>query len=369
MKSITVGSFLAYAVAGAVCALIAWGVQSCASRDDRVDPDYKAYLSKHEAYEKAKRDAEVGVVQRHFEESLAGVYPIERLPNADLQEVARAVRSWADDSDVVSKYVNDQRRYDAAKGIAGQIDSNPSGPRLEHRIWQEKRLFYCRGYRGDCSFEREVSVLADPSRLVILLNGDKAGVLSTLPTEIGDIGVEPTYPKDGPRTVELPWTYSFRVWTVCSIVFVLAFLLVGTLFRHDVFYLCWEGSHPLDLPDFVIGWLVMAAFAPGFLLAHAIKAGLRDARPWIGRLRAKLFPREFDDEFGELTARLERMRAREQADGNAVVLGDIDALIEKVRTSKSRRHVAELRKALDSADGYLNGLEEIDRDLDGHPAS
>lgn len=43
-------------------------------------------------------------------------------------------------------------------------------------------------------------------------------------------------------------------------------------------------------------------------------------------------------------------------------------LIEKVRISKSRRHVAELRKALDAADDYLNGLGELDRDLSGHPS-
>lgn len=374
MKPINVKSFLWYAVMGTVFAILASVAQSCADRDDRLSPAYKAYRSKHEAYEKAKSAAEEGVVQRHFEESLAGAYPIEKLPNADLQEVARAIISWAKDSYVTSKLAGDQDRYDSAKSIAGQIDSNSRGPMLKHRTWQVKRLYYCDGYGEACRFEPEVSVLGDPSRLVLLLNGDKAGVLSSLPTEAADPGPEPTYPKDAPRTIDLPWIHGLRVWIVCSIFFTLGFVLLGWIFSvqgmgEDAKGKTVYGSDPLGLPDFAIGWLVMAAFAPGFLLTHALKAGFRDARPWVGRQRARLFPREFDDEFGELTMRLETMRAREQADGNAVVLGDIDALIEKVRLSKSRRHVAELRKALDAADGYLNGLEEIDRDLDGRPSA
>ncbi len=225
MKPMTVGSFLGYASAGLIIALAAWDIQSCASSDDRVHPGYQSYLAKKQAYVQAKNGAEAGVVQRRFEESLAGLYPVDKLPNADLQEVARGIL-WVGEW---SKNDKPESRYNSAARIAGNIYSNANGPMLTNRRWQVQPLLRCNDYGENCSFEPAVSVLGDPSRLVLLLNGDRAGVLSSLPSEIGDVGVEPAYPKDGPRSVELPWTYSLRVWIVCSIIFALVFMIVGAI--------------------------------------------------------------------------------------------------------------------------------------------
>jgi hypothetical protein len=360
MKSITVQSFLGYACAGVIFAVIAWWVQSCASSDDRLNPAYSSYLDKKKAFDKAKSAAEMGLTQRHFEEALAGAYPVELLPDADLQEVARGILIMARDSGVTTSTLTELERQDRAKNIASLAYEKG---RLRERTWHDKKPLLNCGY-GDCTFSPSVSVLGDPSRLLLLLKGDKAGVLVNLPTETA-LGTEPTYPADGPTKIELPWSHTLRVWIVCSILFALGFLIAGALFYDPEKN---KSTDALFLPNFAVGWLVMAAFAPGFLLMHGVNLGLRDAGPWIGRVRSTFFPREFDDEFGELTTRLETMRSREQADGNAIVLGDIDVLIEKIRISKSRRHIAELRKALDAADGYLNGLGEIDRDLSGHPS-
>lgn len=365
MKSITVKSFLAYAGIAAVIALVAWVVQWGVSKTDRQHPAYKSFLKQHDAYEDAKATAQIGVDQRHFEEALAGAYPIEKLPNADLQEVARDALTWAKAGAIVDKGEQDQRRYDAAGGLAWGLYDFYYGPQLKDRNWKAKELMRC-GSDRHCVFAPEISVLGDPSRLLLLLNGDKAGVLANLPTEAVDPGPEPTYPKDGPTKVELPWTHDFEVWVICSIIFAGIFLGAGLIAFYDKEI---KGSDPLLLPNFALGWVVMAAFAPGFMLMHGINASLRDARPWIARQRAKLFPGEFDAEFGELTARLETMRSREVSAGNTVILGDIDALIEKVRLSKSRRHIAELRKALDAADDYVTGLDEIEHDLEGRPSA
>jgi len=360
-EKMTPVSFLFYTIFG----LIAAAITGHCMNDADWRPEYRSYVQAHARWVKDRDAFAAGVVQRHFEEALAGLYPVEQLPDADLQEVARATRAWAKDHDAL-RGTTYEMRLKGAMELPRDIVHDDAGPRLYHRHWLRERLI---SSCSPCEFEPSVSILGDPHRLLLVLNGDRAGVRANLPTGSEFVQPEPTFPAGAPKTFERTWRDDARLWVWCSIFFMLAFLLSGLIIHAVVMdekkdgEIPSFGSHPLAVPDFVLGWLVMIAFAPAFLVVHAFMASLRDVRPALDRARRFVRPGKFDDEFAALKLQLEELRSHEQQRGDSSLIRDIDAMIVKVGESQSQRHLAELRDALAAADRVRLALDEVNRDL------
>lgn len=221
----------------------------------------------------------------------------------------------------------------------------------------------------DCKFIGAASVLNEPGRLAGIMKGDTS--LITPPIENLAPIVPPTpylekpiYPSDQAiRYAEftfanmtiLGWP-RLKLWCLASIVFAIGFVGLG---------LVWRGSkpHPLvSVPDFALGWLVLAAAAPGFAIMHGLRPLILPVGKVLDWFRGKLRPVKFDDEYVDIVREL--VKLREQAtmiNGNAAVVTSIDERLRSIAVSRDAKRLAKIKESADYEGDKVDATEGCER--------
>lgn len=350
-------SFWVYSLIGVVFTLIGAGAGSLVfdQAESYQYPAYREYLRDKAEYKRWHDENGANLNQREFEEVLSGTRPIEELKDPDLQEVAHVLKTLKTNSEA-----DDVQRAESV--LALFVTPEHDGRAIK---WLK-----CDQFNHNCHFEKELSVLNEPRRLALILDGKAEAMSITIPEKFQN---PPTYPKDAPialpKPVWLPWVN----WAVGSLLFALGFTLGGL----GIFY--WDEhsserwSHPLKtVPHFVLGWLVFLAALPGFLAVQFVHLLVSDAGPaflWtkgrVAKLRAKLrqlfIKNTFEDEYDEFVYKLGELQKRASETGDTALLQRVEEARKKVLVSKSSHQLAKLSVSLGDIDRSLKVMDEIER--------
>ncbi|MFH2062705.1 MAG: hypothetical protein ABIJ46_00955 [bacterium] len=295
--------------------------------------------------------------QRHFEEALAGVGSVEAIEEEGLRNLAEAIILLMRpvthiESEGRTSVVLDER----SRALFVLLSSPQEGPLLQQYLIQ-------------------ASVLLAPERLARLLGGDATVIKPTLPSRpnppqhpnpLRDRPVEPILPilsSQVPAFGPLPYQDSpywwLIVWATTSIVFMGGFVGCGL-----ILYLKKKNQefHPLrSFPNFIFGWLVMVAAAPGWIVFQIFRLLFSDFDPIWLRIRRRFNWQTEEEKRFDFLGRLEEIKVKAEEQGNRMLADQAEGLILRARDRGSKETLAALKGEADNIGLALDGLDEADR--------
>lgn len=366
MRTLNAKSFWTYGavglIGGLLYLLVAWlWIWDCSKRPN---PAYANYLSKKKAHDGWKKENGDLIKRREFEEVVAGRKPADSLPRSELQEVAGSLLALKDGA------AADPKKWSKA------LTDLFADARRDRRVtaWFECKSGTTEAPTG-CAFKNELAVLNDPVRLAGILAGDGKS-LTEVPAPPQGLEAAPEFPAGTPKYLAaaawLPWLK----WIVLSTCFALFFCLAGLIARaesgeNDVPPVDW--GHPFrGWPNFILGWLVMAAMLPGFLATRLLYVLAIDATPAVNAWLkpgwnkfAAAFVRKptFADEYEEFSAQLSEMNKTASAAGNRELLKEIEEISVKVRQAQDSKKLAKLKSSLANIRSYIQLTSELEQEF------
>lgn len=218
-------------------------------------------------------------------------------------------------------------------------------------------------HNGRCQFSSPLEFLNSPRQTASLLAGDAKALTPNLPVNypaafaaVFDGAKAPS------KTLDKPIWLGKAKWLVFSVVCGFVFLLSGLAFANSDPE---SASHPTrSLPDYAIGWIIIAAFLPGYLAIQALY--------WIGILanaslapvyaatKAKLFkPRPFEDEYSDVVRQLEALQAKAAAAGSQESLRLIREALGRVQANRNRAELAQIARSVENLADTIDGIAEL----------
>lgn len=268
MKIIRPKAFAFYASMGLVMASITTGGFGLRLWN-RPNPAYPAYEKLQDDYAaEAKRIEPARAARaemeriRPFQEVLLGEKPAAEIKNDNVRELATLLRTAAS-------------LEPEAKG-AQLAEVIQKLPLLMHGDCSKAKIYWDNAravevpisHWGVCSTSEFELVRTEPEHIARLLNGDKTA-LSPLP-EVPALDTRLAaflQMTPEPKTFPIKWTriHYLQLWLAFSGAFALTYFVVGLISGRTA------EDHPVRaVPGFILGWLILLATLPGFLLVYAI---------------------------------------------------------------------------------------------------
>jgi hypothetical protein len=363
MKTMNAKSFWVYCLIGALGASVGSLILSDTMTGEALypHPDYAEYERKLSAYEAWANDPDVLARtslyhQRIFEEVLLGMRPPTDLPHPEFKEIIAVIeavkKSHGPDGNIVRRKLKSVFIEDSAR-------------REQFRRWikdRDKEIL-------PDEFKGDLAALENAARLESLMKGQPDAIFASLPTMPAGVEKPASYPAAAPRSTAAPGWIPWAWWAILSGVFALGYTIAGLIgwsSESRPSQRGYEWSHPLAAhPNFAFGWLIKLLALPGFLVCHLGYLMTVDARPAVEAAKKKLFPKSFENEYQRFEAELDRIRERATERGAAELLIQIDQIREQVRSAENREHLGRLVSSLDNIKGYLEGMEELRREIPG----
>lgn len=360
MRTLNAKSFWTYGAVGLVGGLLYLLIARLWISDyaKRPNPTYADYLSQKKAYDAWEKGNADLIKRRQFEEVLAGRQSADSVERSELQEIAVSLAVLKEGA------AADPKKW--SKALADLFFSAKRDPRISK--WtvcavdgnDRARLY-------DCRFIGELDALNDPIRLAGILAGDGKN-LTEVPAPPQGLEAAPEFPAGTPKYLAAPSWLPWLKWIVLSVLFALCFCLAGLVARSEN-EPGW--GHPFrGWPNFILGWMVMLALAPGFLATRLLYLLAIDVTPAIDRvirpgLRrfAGLFVRKptFADEYEEFSAQLSEMNKTASAAGNRELLKEIEEISVKVRQAQDSKKLAKLKSSLANMRSYIQLTSELEQ--------
>lgn len=266
MKIIQPKAFAAYAVVGTVVAavitsFIAWKLWS------NPNPNFPAYTklkdeiaAETQKLEQAKAVRQAAEKTRPFQEVLLGETPADSLPDGPVRRLANTLRDMAP-SDASDRMATTRAMTDLPTLM------NTDCLRVKGESNSNKKIAIKNSWYA-CSTVEYQLVRTEPYRIASLLHGDRTALtpLPEVPEPSAQYAAFEKLPVE-PKLIPVPLTgfhYSL-LWLAFSGAFALAYSATGWLFGDE------KNEDPIRaVPGFVLGWLIMLATFPGFLLVYGL---------------------------------------------------------------------------------------------------
>jgi hypothetical protein len=315
-------------------------------------PDYALWQN----YQEWRFDTELRINQRNFELAIADPNQLQLLDkNPRFQLVARQVHHARPTA--FSRFISvaTDTDWEFSHQFNGLVEK-----------WQN-----C--YGKTCSYQQPLQVLGDKQRLKKLLAGDTTAAIPApnliIPTKFKDVSMFDTTTID--RYHPYPWWWAWVMWGIFSLSCAVGYfgygLSVYSCSRRNA-----EKSHPFRaVPDFILGWLMILLWLPGFLLGHILWSGYRLLTSPIAEIRKitaahwrNLTSQTKHDEYTETYNQLVKLKREADHTGDTQLVIEIDqalSMIGEARNTTNTSATRDIREKLTKAKIAIRAHREIGR--------